>query len=85
MWNSNQPANLDNLCQLTLLATQLGRLMVHKQLQRLDAQLHAEGIPTANIAKEYALYSVKAAKEAAHSLGVKTPPLVEHVELTKDF
>lgn len=85
MWNKDQPANLTNLCQLTLLATQLGRLMVQKQLQRVDAQLRAAGIPGSNIAPEYASYSVKAAKQTAVDLGIKTPPVVEHVELNKDF
>lgn len=85
MWNKDQPANLTNLCQLTLLATQLGRLMVQKQLQRVDAQLKATGIPATSIAPEYAIYSVKAAKQTAVDLGLKTPPVVEHVELNKDF
>ena len=85
MWNKNQPANLTNLCQLTLLATQLGRLMVQKQLQRVDAQVKATGITASNIAPEYAVYSVKAAKQTAVGLGIKTPPVVEHVELNKDF
>jgi len=85
MWNKNQPANLSNICQLTLLATQLGRLIVQKQLQRVDAQVKAAGVPNAGIAPEYAVYSVKAAKQTAYDLGIKTPPVVEHVELNKDF
>ena len=85
MWNKDQPANLSNICQLTLLATQLGRIIVQKQLQRVDSQIKAEGIVAANIAPEYAVYSVKAAKQTAHTLGIKTPPVVDHVELNKDF
>jgi hypothetical protein len=44
----------------------------------MDSQLKAQGIPSSNVSHEYNLYAVKADKEYASALGVKTPPLVVH-------
>lgn len=81
MWNQNNPNSphiLNQLSKLTYLATKLGRIVLQERLARMDSQLKAHGIPSSNVSKEYNLYSVKADKEYANILNVKTPPLVEH-------
>lgn len=84
MWNTNRYGQLNDLCQITLVATNIGRLLMHKRLQLVDAQLKAHGID-ASLAREYALYSVKANKEASVLLNQKTPPLIEHIDTKGDF
>jgi hypothetical protein len=81
MWNRNNPNSphaLDQLSKLTFLATKLGRLVLQERLARMDSQLKAGGIPSSNVSQEYNLYAVKADKEYAATLGIRTPPLVEH-------
>lgn len=84
MWSTNGPGHLDELCKITLLATNIGRLLMHRRLQLVDAQLKANGI-TSSLASEYALYSVKANKITSDALQQKTRPFVEHVEPKGDF
>jgi hypothetical protein len=84
MWSTNGPGYMDELCKLTLMVTNIGRLMMHRRLQLVDAQLKAHGVE-ASLSKEYALYSVKANKEASVSLRQKAPPLVEHIDSKGDF
>jgi hypothetical protein len=85
MWNQNQPANLNNLCKVALLTAQLGRLVMQRRLAGIDAHLKANNVMSPGLAKEYALYSVKADKETAITLGIKTPPVVEHIDIKSDF
>lgn len=84
MWSTDGPGHMDELCKLTLMVTNIGRLMMHRRLQFVDAQLKAHGVES-SLSREYALYSVKANKEASSSLHQKAPPLVEHVDAKGDF
>lgn len=84
MWSTNGLGHLDELCKVTLLAANIGRLLMHQRLQLVDAQLKANGI-TASLAGEYALYSVKANKITSNALQQKTRPVVEHIEPKGDF
>jgi len=81
MWNRpnpNSPHVVDQLSKITYLTTKLVRIVLQERLSRMDSQLKAQGIPSSNISQEYNLYAVKADKEYAQVLGVRTPPLVSH-------
>lgn len=81
MWNkpnANKPHIVNQLSKITYLTTKLVRLLLQERLTRMDSQLKAQGIPSSNVSHEYNLYAVKADKEYASALGVKTPPLVVH-------